>query len=239
MSDKQQSNLEYNDGLGDMLREKKTSGANLNRSILIASSIVAVSVVAFALAFKWGTDLLFSTAQKPIVVTHQTSREREIAQENKALIKEMEALLARASADVSHPTATLNSVPRAPEMKPPVSSAPKASGVARTAPAHGVKLSGKSQVLSVNKIPNPAQVHPSNNKASKALYRVMSGPYTSRLDANVVSGKIQAAGYGAYVKAESNGFFVQAGAYSTPETSAAVVSQLSRRGISASVVSPQ
>jgi len=100
VGDKNTDDLEFNDGFGDMLREKRTAEKK-DGSLLFLGATIVVGVACFAGVLTWGTRYLTRSIQESVPV--QTSRHdsETVDRENRQLIKEMEKLLAQASGNVT------------------------------------------------------------------------------------------------------------------------------------------
>jgi cell division septation protein DedD len=241
VSDKNKSNLEFNDGLGDMLREKRSLTPNINRSLIVAISIIIVAVTVFSVAFKWGTRFLFKPQSNAVVVTNQI-KSGSVDKENQALIKEMEALLAEASANVETPATPAAAVVPAtakPEaVKAPVpgkaivaEKRPVPKKQIEPAPAPSKPLPPKAVVHVTPKLAPPVQ-------HSGPLYRVFAGTFSTHAEATLTASQLKSAGYPVFVKNESGIFLVQVGAFGNTTVANSLTAELVRKGYKAYTMAP-
>jgi cell division septation protein DedD len=97
MNKKNPENLEFNDGLGDLLREKESRQFSLKRTLIVLVVFVAVVFVVLLLTVKVGTKFLFSPTDKINTVKTEDIDSDALVRE----LAEMERLMAEKKAQES------------------------------------------------------------------------------------------------------------------------------------------
>ncbi len=205
------SNLEYNDGLGDLLREKQRRQFSWAKTIVVLIATIFIIFMALTLAFNLGKSFFNRkptvAAAKVAPVGHAPEAEEsydskidKIEKENLELIGQIEK--------------SLNDTPT-----------PKVE-----APAPQVKKAPVSK-------PKPVVVV----AAPKYSYKVIAGSFQNKENAAALSAELSKKGVSAYIyKVIVNGktlYRVQIGAYATNKEAVAFKAALAKKGIESSVVS--
>ncbi|NBV84355.1 SPOR domain-containing protein [bacterium] len=242
MVEQQHDHLEFNDGLGDLLREKKPDLKSSRSSLWIAILAVACVVVIFGVAFKLGTSMLFRAKVGSTPAQVSKTDVASVDSENKKLIRDMEALLLQASANVSgdsEPSGNLASAPK-PESQPKSHGQPKI--VQRGAPV--VSKPRPKIVRSVPVVSRTVVVaKPAARSVSVAttslqpLIRVSAGTFASKSEAAEIEGRLKSLGYPVYVKEHGTGWMLQVGAFRNRSVADEIVATLQRKGFNAAIVS--
>jgi cell division septation protein DedD len=242
MSEQEQhDHLEFNDGLGDLLREKRPRSKGINRSVWIAAGAVVAVVVGFGIAFKWGTKMLFRAKVATVQVVNSDGDVAKVDAENRRLIHEMEALLAQASSNVANESA-VESAP-VPKVAVPVSK-PARRPVKKVVPkiVHTAAISQPAKPVSVPK-PRPvvskAVVVPVAKRGPiGGLIKVSAGTFNTHGEALEIALRLKKLGYPVYVKEHGSSWILQVGAFRNATVADGIVADLQRKGFNASIVTP-
>jgi cell division septation protein DedD len=233
MSERQDhEQLEFNDGVGDMLRERRSGPKSINRSAFTAGLIVLFAVIVFAGLFKLGAKTLFQGASSPsVVVPVDQVAVAKVDSENQKLIKEMEALLSQASANVSIETDQKQTAPTVDSRPQPVNSRPK------TEPAVAIKAYTPAAVEPVRKKKKPVVVRREPRpKVATKLHYVNAGSFSGRPDASALSERLKTVGYPVYIKESGDGFIVQVGVFRSRTEARHLVADLQSKGFNAALI---
>lgn len=228
MSEQQQhDHLEFNDGLGDLLREKRPGRKGLHRSVWIAAAVVILVVLLFGVAFKWGTKILFKAKVPTTHIAVSDSDASRVDTENKRLIHEMEALLAQASSNVT-PEGDVSSPAPAPSPK-------SVSHSSKSAVHHSKKSVPK--IVYAAPISRPAP-KPSPIVLKGGLVKVIAGTFNSHAEAIEIETRLKKLGYPVYIKDQGSSWVLQVGAFRNTAVAEGMVADLQRKGFNASIVTP-
>ncbi len=242
MSEQEQhDHLEFNDGLGDLLREKRPERKGLNRSAWIAAGVVFGVVLVFGIAFKWGTKMLFQAKVATVQVVNSDGDVAKVDAENRRLIHEMEALLAQASSNVANETA-VESAP-APKAAEPVSK-PARRPAKKVVPkiVHTAPISQPAKSVSVptpRAVVSKAIVVPVAKRGPVGgLIKVSAGTFSTRSEALEIELRLKKLGYPVYIKENGSSWILQVGAFRNATVADGIVADLQRKGFNASIVTP-
>ena len=250
MSEQEQhDHLEFNDGLGDLLREKRPGRKGLHRSVWIAAGVVILVVLLFGVAFKWGTKILFKAKVATAHIAVPDSDASKVDTENKRLIHEMDALLAQASSNVSREddVSSPAPVPSAKSVSHSSKSAVHHSKKSVPKIVHAAPISRpapKSASVKKSSVPLPSKsvVARSPKRApivlKGALLKVVAGTFNSHGEAIEIETRLKKLGYPVYIKDQGSSWVLQVGAFRNTAVAEGMVADLQRKGFNASIVTP-
>jgi len=217
MSKKNPDNLEFNDGLGDLLREKEARQFSIRRTVTVLALFVVVVFLVLFVTVKLGTKFLFTPAD-----TAETVQTDKI--DHDALLRElaeMEHLMAEKAAAKATPDAVA-AVPTKVQAKKsvPVATA-KPAATTHRAPAAKKIIVKKSQV---NSVP----------------HKVIVGTFADVKNAKGLQYELKKQGVEAFVwdrhVDNRDWHAVQAGAFATQEAAQRFASVLRKKGYPAYVL---
>ncbi|MFC1752112.1 SPOR domain-containing protein [Thermoproteota archaeon] len=105
--EKHQDELEYNDGLGDLLREKEQRRFSWSKTMIVLLSFVVIVFLLVSISFDFGKRLFqkrLQVSQQEIQIEHEMlTKEAVIDEQTDKLIQEIEA---QETIDIEEPTIT-------------------------------------------------------------------------------------------------------------------------------------
>ncbi len=232
--------LEYNDGLGDMLREREREEFSWVKTSFSAVSIIVVVLVVFIIGFQFAKYTISKKAQNSQVAVKEATQidTREEIDSEIAKIEAQNDVLSTDLASSATESVSMDGIPTVtPEPTPVFTPKPAPKPVA---PA-------PKRVAVVQPVVQPAAVAPAPVAAPAAPvvsgsrdFKVIAGSYSTRENAQAQAIELAKARIPSFIwTGESGGrpiYRVQVGAYPSQRQAEASVAELSRQGISTVVV---
>ncbi len=241
-------NLEFNDGLGDLLREKESRQFSIRRTLIVLGVFVAVVFVVLLVTVKLGTKFLFTSTN-----TANTVQTEDI--DSDALVRElaeMERLMAqkKASQSTTADVVVTEKVPT-PESKTtaPATATPKPAEPAKPAPPKQVPQP-KPVVQAVPKtasrvpavISKPVAIKKDIKQQSQVAfpYKVIVGTFSDRTNALSLQSELKKQGVEAFLwdryTDDQRWYAVQAAAFPTSGSAQRFAAELRKKGYPAYVL---
>jgi len=225
-----QENLEYNDGIGDLLRNKDTSKFSWIKTILTLVLFVIGVFVTLSYLFNYGKTMLVTSNTPPNTQsTQETTSFQEqyqsIEEENKTLINEIEQ---------SIKTVSTTPLPTSTEISKEVTQVTKE--IPKETRKEIIKETPKEKAV-IKKTPKAIV------KETKVAtpFKVIAGSYESITNAKTQKQLLEKKGYAPFIKTTTqNGvtqYQVQVGAFKTHATATAFKSKLDHQNMPAFIQS--
>jgi cell division septation protein DedD len=240
--------LEFNDGVGDMLRPREKEGFGWLSTLLIIVLSLLVIVISFWISFNVGKKIFLKETPEPKIDTQLWEPLPEGSEEGGALptdtpASESPAPASEASEELKPPASAPKTeaapkpeiiAPKAPAAPAPKVEAP-APAAAKPAPAVKTVTAPKPAVV----MPKPAAVAVTS-KPSKVLMRVIAGSFNDMESARRHVQELSQKGIPGFVWnhsiADRTVYRVQVGAFSYSERADAMVQKLKTLGYDAYIM---
>lgn len=233
--------LEYNDGLGDMLREREREEFSWVKTSFSAVSIVIVVLIVFIVGFQFAKFTLARKAAKSHLIAKPSTVPvtREEIDSEIAKIEEQNNSITGNIATSATESVSMDGIPTATS-EPPLSAAKPVVAVAPKPTLPKPMSPPKPAVVTPVK-PNTAVVAPTSVPAAVSRdFKVIAGSYATRETAQAQAIELAKARIPSFIWVSDTGgrpiYRVQVGAYPTQAQAEASVAEFSRKGISAVVV---
>ncbi|RAP38278.1 hypothetical protein DID80_02755 [Candidatus Marinamargulisbacteria bacterium SCGC AAA071-K20] len=214
-TDNQDNQLEYNDGLGDLLREKEEYEFSWAKTSIVLISVIAIIFLGLTFVFKISKSYLTNSMMTYNEQPSETSQDMALDKENAALIKLVEdsktESIPIASLDILHQD---NSVQTTFEIKPEAKQSISVEPLQKVSKESTVKYTTVS---------------------GKYRYKVISGTFANRVNANAQKNRLKKKSCASYVwtemKESGRTFYkVQAGAFDQYSLALKQKAKLKRKG---------
>ena len=170
MTEHPKQSLRFHDGIGDVLQERRSHRLSLLRPLWVSLTIGCVTILIFVAALNAVLNQL--VRKKTLYIPHHLLEQTTQEQDNDAMIKEMEALLAQ-----SAPPLTLPPAPIASSTTDPSGPASPGLGPATGTPVDPTPPRPKpSASLSVVPSPAPPTSHPARKPVPTRPTQATSKP---------------------------------------------------------------
>lgn len=236
MREKGDDRLEFNDGVGDMLRPREKEGFGWFSTVLIVGLSLIVILLSFWISFNVGKRI-FLKDTGPVAADEGVWDLPEPAERSSELASEadQEATAApeRPDEELLPPEKAEYTAP-APKKTSPAPAKPVAAPISAPAPAavSAAKLAAAAPV--------PAPVAKISPLPSAHLKRVIVGSFPMTGDAQQMVADLKGLGIPSFVRTEMVGskklYRVQAGAFSTTEKASSLVNRLKQLGYDAFIM---
>ncbi len=241
-------NLEFNDGLGDLLREKESRQFSIQRTLIVLVVFVAVVFVVLLATVKLGTKFLFTSMDKPSTVQTTDIDSDALVRE----LAEMERLMAQKKESQATSDAVATEAQPTPAIKGVVPPAKKGNPVATV---NSIAVAPKPVVPKnvVQDVPKVASRHPVVVSQPAAIkkqikpklevgfpYKVIVGTFSNKTNALALKSELKNQGIDAFLwERDADGqrwHAVQAAAFSTQDSAQRVAAALRKKGYPAYVL---
>lgn len=185
--------FEYHDGLGDLLKEKKSAHFSWSKTILSLVGILVVVGLAFVLLFNIGKNLMIETPEPKF---GEVSEEKPPTSAEKPLVKNISPKIQ--PADIGAPTTKPLPKPKpAPSQKPsgPIIIPPNDVSVYRVIVGAFYERGPATQLVRDLKSQGQSSYVWAFTSDGKTIYRVQVGAFKSAKAATRMSDKMKAKGY--------------------------------------------
>ncbi len=236
-------NLEFNDGLGDLLREKESRQFSIQRTMIVLVVFVAVVFVVLLATVKLGAKFLFTSMDKPATVQttdiDSDALFRELAEMERLMAQKKESqATSDAVATQAQPTSAIKGVVPPTKKENPV------------ATINSIAVAPKNVVQDVPKVASRHPVVVSQPAAIKKSikpklevgfpYKVVVGTFSNKTNALALKSELKNQGIDAFLwERDSDGqrwHAVQAAAFSTQDSAQRVAAALRKKGYPAYVL---
>jgi cell division septation protein DedD len=225
MSKKNPDNLEFNDGLGDLLREKESRQFSFQRTVIVLGVFVLVVFFVLFVTVKLGTRFLFAPDPASTAQTEKIDHDallRELAEMEHLMAEKKNAAVTTES--VTTESVVTASVPAVPVVAPVT----KKEAVAKPAPAPAKTIVPTKRIV----VKKPT--------AALLPYKVIVGTFAELKNATEFQKELKKQGIESFVwdrQVDGRDWHaVQAGAFATKESAQRFVAALIKKGYPAYVL---
>mgnify|MGYP003331015553 CR=1 FL=1 len=235
---KEENELEYNDGLGDLLREKEEFEFSWAKTSIVLISVIAIIFLGLTLIFKASKSYISDTVLTYSDDTEQVDTLSTLEEENETLIKMIDTPEAQAAAQK-----TLTVIKN--EIQPDSLSTSDTLRTSLTAPDDALLVNPKSDTPTQIQ-PKPTALNQSSTvsdqrKTKNHPYKVISGTFSKKSNADLLKTNLNKKKFRAYVWSETLNsgktlYKVQAGAFSDYAVAVKQKAKLKKQGFDAYIL---